>query len=344
MIRSKPIALFLIIMILFTGCIENENTDIASDAVSEPNTRNIFAMDTTMDLTVYGNSNILDKAEAEIMRIDKMLSKTNKDSEIYRLNESGKTEISDETKELILKAVEISEKTNGVFDITIEPIMSLWGFSNENFRVPATSELADVLKKVNYKNILLNGNNIISLSGNSRIDLGGIAKGFTSDRLTELFKNEGVESAIISLGGNVQAIGKKPDGSRWKIAVQNPFGDAQHPYIGVIEAEDKAVITSGGYQRYFEKDGIIYHHIIDPATGYPASNGLSSVTIVSKSGTLADALSTSIYIMGLEDGISFWKQYDDFDVVFVTDNGEIYITDGISDVFTSDFEYKIVSR
>jgi thiamine biosynthesis lipoprotein len=218
--------------------------------------------------------------------------------------------------------------------------MDLWGFYTKDFYVPNNDELAAELEKVNYKNIIVE-DNTISVSENSQLDLGGIAKGYLSNRIMEIFTQDGVTSGIISLGGNVQTLGKKIDGSNWKVAIQNPDDET---YIGGLAISDMAVITSGGYQRYFEQDGVIYHHIINPKTGYPAQNGVKSVSIVSDNGTLADGLSTALFVMGLDEGIKYWSEHDGFDVVFVTDDNGIYITEGIADIFESKYNYSVIKK
>jgi thiamine biosynthesis lipoprotein len=175
------------------------------------------------------------------------------------------------------------------------------------------------------------------------IDFGGIAKGYTSSEIMDIFKECGIESGLVSLGGNVQTLGYKTDGSQWRVAVQNP--DETEDYLGVLETHDKAVITSGGYERYFEEDGKTYHHIIDTETGFPAQNGLTSVTIVSSDGMLADGLSTSLFVMGLEKASEFWKEHsDEFDAILLTEDGELYVTEGISDEFTSDLTINLIRR
>ena len=163
-----------------------------------------------------------------------------------------------------------------------------------------------------------------------------IAKGYTGDQLIRLFRENGVTSALINLGGNVQTVGTKPDGTPWRIGVQSPFGEG---YLGTIEAKDEAVITSGGYERYFEKDGQIFWHIIDPATGLPAKNGLLSVTVAGESGALCDGLSTALFVMGLEKAAAFWQSSGGFDAVFVTDDGSVYITEGLAERFALSHDY-----
>ena len=176
-----------------------------------------------------------------------------------------------------------------------------------------------------------------------KVDFGGIAKGYTSASVMEIFKECGVASGLVSLGGNVQALGSKVDGCSWKVAVQNP--DSEENYLGVLSIKDKAVITSGGYERYFEKNGKVYHHIIDPSTGYPANSGLKSVTIVSNDGTLADGLSTSLFIMGLKKATDYWRENSDkFDAIFLTSDNKQYATEGIYDNYSSDYTVEKIKK
>ena len=263
----------------------------------------VYAMDTIMQLDIYSTDpEISQKAEDEIMRLDKMLDRGDQESEIYEMNHAEEAvTVSDEIVEIISMARDVSVKSGGAFDITIAPVMDAWGFYSKNYHVPSDDELDVLLEKVDYSKILLEGNTVTVPDG-MELDLGGIAKGYTSDRLMKLFRREGVHSAIVSLGGNVQAFGRKPDGSLWRVAIQDP--GKPDSYIGSLSIENMAVVTSGSYQRYFERDGITYHHIIDPYEGRPVDNGLSSVTIITESGMLGDALSTALFVLGL-DGFVF---------------------------------------
>lgn len=323
---------------LFSDINENVDTDNLTSEITSQVKDNVvvssvqmFAMDTIMDLKVYGynretTESALHLAETEIDRLDNLLSSQKKSSEIYQLNVSKDSYVSDDTRNLVEKAMQFCAKTDGKFDITVAPIMNLWGFYSKNFYVPTPQEIADKLSYVDYNDVKINGNHII-LENNAQIDLGGIAKGFTSDRVMQILRANQIEAAIVSLGGNVQTLGKKTDGTLWKVAIQNPSDTSD--YIAVVDVADKAVITSGTYQRYFEQDGVKYHHIIDPGTGYPSDSGLASVTIVSTDGTVADALSTSLFVMGLEKAIEYWRADNSFDAIFVTDDGKVYYTLGL---------------
>ena len=309
--------------------------------------RDIFAMDTYMTLTAYGKNakKALDEAVDEINNIEQLVSTGIDSSEVSQINKNGKGSVSETTGYLIKRSKEIYDSTNGVFDITIYPIMQAWGFPTENYRVPGKKELKKLRGLMGADHVLYDEKKqeVTLNKEGMKIDLGGIAKGYTSSKVMDIFKENGISSAVISLGGNVQTLNGKPDGSDWRVAVENPADTGS--YIGVLSIKDKAVITSGGYERYFKQDGKTYHHIIDPSTGYPAENGLVSVTIVSSDGTLADGLSTSLFIMGEEKAAEFWKAHsNEFEAIFATDDGTIYVTEGLKDSFTTDLDMKVITK
>lgn len=325
----------------------NENKTTKTEESSEKKqSKDIFAMDTYMTVTAYGEhaQEAVDKAADEINRLDGLLSTGKESSEVYKLNQSGEGTVSDDTAYLFEESEKLYKETDGVFDISIYPVMDAWGFTTENYRVPGQDELNSLLEKVDASKITYDkASKKITLPEGVKIDFGGIAKGYTSSRIMDIYKECGVTSGLVSLGGNVQLLGKKTDGSEWKVAVESPKEDGN--YLGVLEASDKAVITSGGYERYFEQDGKKYHHIIDPSTGYPAENGLTSVTIVSDDGTLADGLSTSLFIMGKDKAEAFWKKNSDkFDTILLTDDNKLYVSEGIADKFESDYDVHVMKK
>ncbi len=347
-------ALSMLISATFAGCLNNVESSTAQHEVSsepiaadESRSIDLFAMDTYMTLTAYGENaeNALSLAEDKINELDTLLSTGNAESEIYQLNQKGSATLSDTSVLLLQRSFEINESTNGAFDPAVYPLMELWGFTTKDYKVPTDDEIKSTLPLTSLSNVSLDSttNEVKFTVEGTKIDFGGIAKGYTSAQVMELFKEQGVTSAMVSLGGNVQLLGTKPDGSNWRVAVQNP--EADENYLGIIEASDKAIITSGGYERYFEQDGKVYHHIIDPQTGYPADSDLKSVTIISHDGTLADGYSTSLFVMGLDKSIDFWRENsDDFDAVLYTTDGKIYVTEGIKDSFTSDYEWEVVNK
>jgi thiamine biosynthesis lipoprotein len=224
--------------------------------------------------------------------------------------------------------------TDGAFDITVFPLMELWGFYDKNHTVPDEASIKDILKLVGYDKIGLEGN-MLNLQSGTKIDLGAVTKGFAGQKTAAMLIDSGVKSGMLSLGGNIQLFGLNPDKSVWNIAVQDPKDE--HSYIGIIHDTDCSIITSGCYQRYFEKDNKIYHHILNPHTGYPADSGILSVTVVANDGTYADALSTALFVTGLDKAVEIWREYGDFEAIFVTEDKHVYITEGLKDKFTPYF-------
>lgn len=307
----------------------------AQTSAEEPSqSREVYAMDTVMTLEAYGQNAgaALDEAVAEIERLDALWSIASSDGEIARLNAEKQITASADTLALLTRAKEISAATDGLFSTTIAPLMEAWGFTSGDYRVPDEAELSALLAHVDDEEIAIS-DSTVTIPADAKVDLGGIAKGFTSARVMEIFRENGVESGILSLGGNVQTLGTKPDGSLWRVGLQDPVDTSA--LFATLEVADKAVITSGAYERNFEQDGIVYHHIIDPRTGYPAESGLSSVTIVSDDGTLADGLSTALFIMGKEAAVEFWQTHsDEFDMVLMSDDGTVTVSEGIADSLT----------
>ena len=339
MIKSRHLRNFLCFLgaaffMLLCGCTKKPLTEIAPG--NEKQTATVFAMDTVMDLTVYGDASLLKGAAKIITDLEGRLSVTDENSEIFRLNKDKQATLSDDTLNLLSLAKDICERTDGALDITIYPVVKSWGFTTGDYRIPSEDELKRLLKTVDYKKLQICGYTA-TLPEDSMIDLGAVAKGYTGDRVIEYFKENGVTSAIISLGGNVQTLGSKPDGSPWRVGIADPFGAE---YAGTLNVRDKCVITSGSYQRYFEENKVRYHHIIDPATGSPASGGLISVTVVGGQGAFCDALSTALFVMGKDKAIRFCSESNDFDALLIADDGSIYITSGISEDFTPSVNYK----
>ena len=315
---------------IFCGCADKTNND-KNIAV----TRDVFAMDTYMELKAYGKNAgpALEKAEKRIHELENELSATSDQSDIWKINHScGKeTAVSDDAAVLIDKALEIGESTNGALDITIFPVLKEWGFTTQKYHIPEEDKLESLLENVDYRQIKLNDKTVF-IPENAEIDLGALAKGYTGDEVMEIFKSHSIDSAIVSLGGNVQTLGSKPDGCDWKVAVRDPFSPEKD--MCVVEISDKAVITSGNYERFFTgDDGERYWHIIDPADGYPAENGFVSVTVIGENGLNCDCLSTALFVAGLDGYKEIIKGYQGYDFIFVTDDERILYTGGIKDKF-----------
>lgn len=338
--KKKITAILMVILIgiMAAGCGQQQKTE-QTEGTEESASQDIFAMDTYMSVTAYGADaeSAVSDAIAEIERLDALLSTGETDSEIYKLNQNGGGSISEDTSYLLERALEIWKSTDGCFEIGIYPLMQEWGFTDGNYKVPDKETLQKLLPLADSSKIDFNEKDqTVSFEQDGmEIDFGGIAKGYTSGRIMDIFREHGIISGMVSLGGNVQVLGTKTDGSKWRVAVQNP--EDTENYLGVLETQDRAVITSGGYERYFEQDGKTYQHILDPKTGYPADSGLTSVTIVSADGTLADGLSTSLFVMGKEKAVAYWRAHsEEFDAILVEKDGTVSVTENIADQFTPD--------
>lgn len=319
-------ALFLTI-ILLCGC-----------STSVPNSRTFFAMDTIMTVTAYGSENVGKQCEEYVVSLEQLLSAQKIGSDTERLNTTSEViTISNETSELLEIVLNFCRETDGIYDPTVYPLVKEWGFIDGNYSVPEAEQISELMKKIGYEQIELDGNNA-RLPNEVEIDFGACAKGFAADKLTKILQENDVTSALLDLGGNIQAIGCKADGTEWKIGIADPSSPSES--LGTLLLSDCAAVTSGNYQRYFtDENGIKRCHIIDPRTGYPAESGISSVTVVTKSGTRADMLSTALFIMGTYSAADFWRESGDFEMLIVTENGELMITEGIFEKFTLNENY-----
>lgn len=272
----------------------------------------------------------------ETSRLEKLLSCFVPESDISRINNSAgiKCEkLSPDTYEVLSLAVRFSRLCNGLFDITIGPLVNLWDYKNSCV-IPEETKIRQILTLVNYTDLMLEpGKKAAGLKkAGQSIDLGGIGKGYASDKFLEVFRNFGVKSAFTNIGGNVAVLGTKPDGSSWSIGIRHPR--EENRLIGAVLAKDQAVVTSGDYQRYFiDKTGKRRHHILDPATGYPSESGLISVTIVTDSGTTADALSTILFVTGLDKGLKILKSFPGTEAILIDNDLTVYVTYGLKDRF-----------
>jgi thiamine biosynthesis lipoprotein len=283
--------------------------------------------DTVISVQIFDSvdEDVLKGCEKLCKKYDSMFSNKIEDSEISRINSAGgnPVEVSKETIKLIKKGIYYSEMSDGVFDITIAPVSNLWDFKAETPLVPSPEAIAEAVSHVNYENIIIRDNTVKLTDPHAGIDLGAIAKGYIADRIKDYLEEEGVRHAMINLGGNVLAMGSKLDGSDYNIGIQEPFDETGEP-ITSVKISDKSVVTSGIYQRYFKADGKIYHHILDPNTGYPCENNLYSVTILTDSSLTADALSTTCFLLGYDRGMKLINQLDNVDAVFITNDNQIH--------------------
>lgn len=330
--------LFAVFLLLFglTGCAGRPSSY----------TTDFFAMDTFMSVSVYGSDE--DSAqqaavacEQEVNALEPALSRTREDSDLYRLNHANGAacEVSEDTYAAIEAAVQYAEWTGGAFDPTMAPLTDLWGINTENAHVPTQAEIDEALSHVGYKNIKLLGDNQVQLLGGAQLDLGGIGKGFATDAVFALLTQQpegAATGALVQLGGNIGAFGENParDGGNWVVGVADPDNNAE--FVATAEVRNASVVTSGDYERFFEQDGKRYHHIFDPKTGYPADTGLRSVTVIDENSTRADALTTALFVMGLDDGLAFCAE-NNIAAVFITSDKQIYTTDAVASACTYTF-------
>lgn len=331
--RMLTAVLTVALTLSLTACGEGQQQEMGE-------TRTVYTMDTVMNLTAYGEnaSAALDAAEETLRTLDAKLDRHDETSTVSALNRDGTVEDA-ELAQLTDIAQTIGALSGGAFDPTVAPVMDAWDFTGDAPRVPSDEELSALLAHVGLEKLSVDGNTI-ALSDGAQLDLGGIAKGYAADLLRAQLEKEGVTSATLDLGGDVFVMGRKTDGSDWRIAVKDP-ADTES-YLGVVSAADKFIVTSGVYERYFEENGVRYHHILDPKTGCPAESGLVSVTVLCENGAWADALSTACFVLGPDGALALRDdladQGTDFELILVTDDGRVLYTDGLADAFTPNDE------
>lgn len=334
-IRRILLPSILILSLSFTGCTAQKNafSKDKKDCIRSTS----FKLNTVVTITIYDSDD--ESLLAECMNLcdkyEKIFSRTNADSELYKLNHrelepvagTEKTyEISEELAELLSIGLSYSQKSDGAFDIAIAPLTELWDFTSETPEVPDDSEIKNALSKCGWEGVTIESQEITLESSDTEFDLGGIAKGYIADRLKEYLISRDIKSATINLGGNVLCIGSKPDGTPFSIGVQKPFAD-RNETAAAMEITGKSVVSSGIYERFFEEDGRLYHHILNPATGYPYENDLIAVTIISDKSVDGDALSTTCFALGYEKGMDYAQSIPDVQAIFITDDYELHYTD-----------------
>ncbi len=321
--RYLFLSIFLLLLILLEGCSKKQ----------EPITKSGFYLNTVITITLYNHTDpsLIDGAFLVCDKYEHLLSRTIPGSDIWNINHSdGKpTEVSEETFSLLQTAIAYCNETNGAIDITLAPLSDLWDFTSDKpKKIPHDSDILKLLSNVDYHTIELNRNTVLLHNKNTAIDLGFIAKGFIADKIKEYLVQNGVSSAVINLGGNVVTIGNKPDGSPFTIGIQKPF-DSRNTAITTVSTTNSSVVSSGIYERYFKKGDKIYHHILNPRTGYPMDTKLLGVTILSKTSLQGDALSTSCLVLGLKDGMQLIESLPDVEAIFITDDYELHYSSGI---------------
>ncbi|GAB6954552.1 FAD:protein FMN transferase [Mediterraneibacter glycyrrhizinilyticus] len=331
--------LFVVVLSVFIVCYGKMQKP------EEPITATAFKLNTVVKVTIYDSQDekILQDALALCDKYEKIFSRTRTDSEIYLLNEGklpqedGDYILSEECAELIGKGLYYSELSGGAFDITIEPLSSLWDFTSGEKQIPDPQTLVEAQKHVGYEKVELKGNKIRFQEDGMGLELGAIAKGYIADKIKEFLISEGIESAVIDLGGNVLCIGTRPDGEAFRVGIQKPFAD-RNETVATAGIRDRSVVSSGIYERYFEKDGKLYHHILNPKSGYPYENGLTAVTILSDESVDGDGLSTVCFALGLEKGLELINSLPDTQAVFITEDGELHYSEHFEEEVPLNYE------
>lgn len=332
-IRLK--AAFILIVILavsLTGC--------SKAPATKPLSKTNFLLGTVVEISIFDkhDEDLIDEAFSRISEIENKMTINNADtSEIIALNNaSGKSDVklSPDTFFVVEKGRQYSELSQGKFDITVGPVVKMWNIGTEYAAVPDKSKLEEAVRLVDYKKLLLNKENHTSRleAAGMKVDLGAIAKGYAADEAARVLRESGVEHAIINLGGNVLTIGGNPNGQPWRIGIQDPF-NPRGDFMGIVPIENKTVVTSGTYERYFEENGRKYHHILDPLSGYPVENNLYSVSIIAEKSIDADALSTTSLLIGLDEGMKLIESLDNIEAIFVTGDKKVYVSSGLRDSF-----------
>ena len=309
--------------LLLTGCSGAKS----STQTDQDLTYTDMLFDTVIKIQILdpADESILDGLKKLCEKYDTMFSATNTDSELYKLNHANGQPftVSSETANLIQEGIHYSELSGGAFDLTIEPVSALWDSKADKPTVPSSDAIAQAVSHVDYTKVDIQDNTVTLEDPEAGIDLGAIAKGYIADQVKTYLKKQGIKHAIINLGGNVDVIGTKPDGSKYNIGIQKPF-DESGEAITSVQLKDQTVVTSGIYERYFKKNGKLYHHILDPRTGYPCENNLYSVSIITDSSTKADALSTTCFLLGYEKGMELIQSMDGVEAIFITDDEKVH--------------------
>ncbi len=327
----------LFLALCLAGC-SVQKSQPKTHSVSEDFIRSTdFKLNTVVTITIYDSQDqtLLEDCMKLCDKYEAIFSRTKKGSELYQLNHRelplicGKQDtyaVSEELGDLISIGLDYAKRTDGAFDIAIAPLTDLWNFTSVTPKVPAQKDLDNALSKCGFQNVRIDGSNIAFTSPDTTLDLGGIAKGYIADQIKEYLLSKDIQSAVISLGGNIVCIGCKPDGTPFKIGIQKPFAD-RNETAAVMDIRNKSVVSSGIYERFFEKDKTLYHHILNPADGYPYKNDLIAVTIISDKSVDGDALSTACFALGYKKGMEYVNKLKDVQAVFITEDYELHYTE-----------------
>ncbi len=336
--RLAALVLALSLILTLTGC---------GRSGPEKREKQLFAMDTVMLLTAYGDKAdaALDAAADTINALAADLDPEKEESSVHALNGAAgeAVAVSDDCRAVLETALAVGRETGGALDPALYPVIRAWGFTTGDYRVPSQAELDGLLAAKDTASIAIDdAAGTVTLPADNAVSLGAVAKGYAAQKAVEAMAAAGAEHAILSLGGNVQTLGEtRPDGRPWQVAVTDPNDTGS--YVGTLSVGQTAVVTSGGYQRYFEKDGQTYIHILDPATGRPVDNDLASVTVVTADGAKADALSTALFVLGADRALAYAAAHEGVDLVLITKDSRVIVTAGLADGFgenSDDYAYE----
>ncbi len=345
-IRAAVAAAAAVLLASAGGCREGGD--------QRPVSRTQLLLGTNSTIIVHGGDpgdEVFDRAFARVREIQDLMSLQYKDSELNEVNRKTGVEpvhVSEETFHVVETALEYAERTHGTFNVALGPIIKAWGISGDNPRRPPNEEIEELLTLIDYREVELDydARSVFLRKEGMVLDLGGIAKGYAADEAARVLVEHGVEHALVDFGGDIRAVGRRPDGERWRIGIQDPADPSRGVFVGVLSLEQPSVVTSGDYERFLEIEDESFHHIIDPDTGFPAQAGLRSVTIETGNTMLADIHSTAVFVLGLERGLSYIEAQNGVEAILVTDDDEVHITDGLRSTFElrEDSRYRLAER
>ena len=345
--KNKNILVFLLLSIILTSC--NNTTPNKSKDISNKNQpayeiekNKFFFLNSILTLNILDDNidkaKISDEIEKRIIDLENKFSTHLDKSEVIDINNNSgikPIKVSDDTFYVIKKSLDYSNISNGLFDVTVGNLVNLWGIDTENEKLPKKQEINDTLPTIDYKKIQLDEINktVFLKQTGMKIDLGAIAKGYVADEINKILEKHNVKTAIINLGGNIYVYGNK-NGDDFKVGIRNPSSSNPNEYLGIYKTQDNTIVTSGVYERFFEQNGIRYHHILSTKDGYPINNHLLSTSIITKYSIDADALSTTTFALGLEEGLKLIESMPNVEAIFITDDKKIYLTSGAKEKFT----------
>lgn len=326
--KERYVIILVLLMFVLSSCDQVVEMD---ESISDSR----YIMGTIINIQLFGtkDQSLLEGSYEIIEQIEQLMSLTIESSMINEMNQLEghiMEEIPEDMLYVLKKSIEFGDMSGGKFDISLEPVITLWGIGTDNPVIPSTDHLENALSRVDYRKIELDLNRrTLRMPENMSIDLGGIGKGFAADQVAEYLKSNGVKKAILNLGGNILVLGGKSDVTGFRVGVQDPYG-LTNEYFGIIDLYDKALVTSGIYERNFSSEGVLYHHILDVQTGYPVDNGVAGITVITEKSIDADGLSTVLFLEGVENGLKLVESLEGVECLFVTKDKKVFTSSGLA--------------